>query len=248
MSYTKDQLEYPYDLHIETFDSTINSNMRLENILKYQQQAGEDQLEVFNLGYNELCRRGYAFVVTNAKVIINRMPKYLDEITLVTWNRGIKGAKYFRSYNWYDKNGELLVESSTIFVIVDVKEHKLRKPDCITVGIPYDFDRQNAAENPKKVFLPDEDIFKKVGEKRIVFSELDGNGHLNNAFYSNFLTDFTPNIEHKQITEFSIDFISEARLNDIVNVYSATKDGVTYFYGEHERGRCFRASCIYIDI
>ncbi len=245
MAYNINELEYIYPFSLQSFELTVGDRLCLNHILKYQQQAGEEHLKCFDMGFTRLFEQKLVFVVTNTAVKINRLPKYDENIKLVTWNRGTKGAKFYRSYNWYTESGELLIESSTVFVLVDTDEHKIRRPDSISLTMPFDFDKQNAAGNPKKIFLPDANEMKKVGERKIVFSEIDINGHLNNSYYTDFVTDYTDDIMNKQVKSFSIDFVGEAKLGDTVDVYSCEKDGVTYFYGTHGRGVCFRASCIY---
>lgn len=242
----KDEVEFPYDLTVKTYDAGMGNVMRLNCILKYQQQAGEEQLELHNIGFDRIYEKlGLVWVVTNASVIVNRIPRYGEKLRLITWNRGAKGAKFFRSYNWYSENDELLIEGSTAFVLVDVREHKAQRPNDEAFRMPCDFNRVNAVKTPGKIFLPDREDFSPIGEKTIVYSLIDQNGHLNNAFYTDFITDFCTEEENRRIRAYSLDYIAEARLGDTVRVYRAQKDGVTYFYGEHERGMCFRAKCEY---
>lgn len=245
MGYDVTQLEFTYELKTNTYDATFGNVMRPNCVLRYQQQAGEEQLEYFDAGFDKLAEKGLAFVVTNTKCIINRTPKYGEKVHMVTWNRGIKGAKFYRSYNWYNENEELLVESTTAFALVDIKNHRFCRPNTLEMPMPFDFDKQNRAGTPKRVTTGDESDFVKVGERKIVDSLIDANGHLNNAFYVDFLTDFTENIENLEVESFAIDFICESRLGETMQVYRAVRDDAVYFYGEHERGRSFRATCTY---
>lgn len=245
MAYSKNDLKYPVNLQIKCHDTSKDNFMRLNCILKYQQYAGEEQLEFFGYGHEVMFKDGLVWIVTNASVKINRMPTYNEKLRLETWSREVKGAKFYRSYNWYGESGELLIEGTTLFLLVDTVKHKPRRPSSVSLEIPGDFNEMNTAPEPKRIFLPDEACFENVGERKIFYSLLDQNGHLNNAFYSDFLTDFAPDMNNPVPYEFAIDFVGEAMLGDTVRVHRAESDGVYYFYGEHDRGMCFRAKCRY---
>ena len=245
MNYTKNDLKFPYYLTIKSYDTSNDNFMRLNCILKHQQQAGEEQLEFFGYGHELMFEDGLVWIVTNTSVKINRMPTYNEKLRLDTWSRDIKGAKFYRSYNWYSEDGELLIEGTTLFLLVDTVRHKPKHPSAVSLEMPGDFNEMNSAPEPKRIFLPDDSLFETVGERQIYYSLLDQNGHLNNAFYSDFLTDFAPDMNNPIPKEFAIDFVGEAKLNETVRIRRAEVEGIYYFCGEHDRGMCFRAKCRY---
>ena len=246
MDYKRSDLFFPYSFNICTYDASLGNKLRHNCILKYQQQAGEEHLKYFNLDYNTMAKDDMAFIVTNTSICINRMPINDEIITLKTWNRGAKGAKFYRSYNWYSEDGELLIEGSTAFILMQLSTRKILRPDVFKSDMPYDFDEQNSALTPKKIKLPDENTMTLCGERKIKFSEIDANGHLNNSFYTDFVTDYI-DMSNKEIKKISIDFNGEAMQGDNIKIYSTEQNGVTYYYGEHTRGNCFKASCEYLS-
>ena len=70
-----------------------------------------------------------------------------------------------------------------------------------------------------------------VGKKRVMYSEIDCNMHLNNRFYSDIICDCIDNIENLFVTEISISFVSEAPYGCELEIYRSEPDetGRIYF-------------------
>ena len=91
---------------------------------------------------------------------------------------------------------------------------------------------------PGKLMLPEE--LPYVGSRPVYYSDIDYNGHLNNAVYGDILCDFLPGgMFGKRILEAQVNYLSETRFGETLKLYAGEQDGETYLFGEHERGRSF---------
>lgn len=223
-----------YRFTVGTFDVGRGNVMRLRELLKYQQQAGEEHLLTFGSGHKVLEDDGFAFVVASVRCVIHRLPGAGEKIDLVTWAHPTRHAHYPRYYNWYDEAGALVVESAAVFVLIDIASRKISRTDPLGENLPV-CDYENAATPSRLRFESGE----KVGERVIVPSMIDINGHLNNSYYADFITDYAG----VSPREFSIDFVGEALQNDVIVVYRDECDGRVRLVGEHGRGVCFKAEC-----
>ena len=69
-----------------------------------------------------------------------------------------------------------------------------------------------------------------IGKRKIVYSDLDYNMHMNNTKYPDMLVDFLPTPERVRVTGMSLAYYQEAHFGDTVTVYCADAgDGVYYF-------------------
>ena len=235
-----DKSVYNYKFKIGTFDVGPQSKIRLSSILKYQMEAGERHLsDYFGLDYNTIKSKNSVFVVVNLNVKLHRTPISGENVTITTWSKEVKGLKFFRAYKWYDEKGELIIEAISCFVLVDAKEHKLLKPEEFGFDIPTG-NQEISIGNPKKIRMPKE--LSTKGKREVYFSMLDSNEHLNNAFYADFATDFASKDLLDNISEFSIDFVKEAKLNDEITIETAEENGETFIQGNVEENACFRAN------
>ena len=132
------------------------------------------------LGYQVLCDAGMAFLLTRTNSVVHRAPALNEEVALRTWHRGTRGAQFYRCYEFLDKAGEKLIESVTAFALVDVRDHRLLRPDAFEpYGLITQPERRNACPDPAK-WKPPVDM-APVGDHVVRWSEVDWNGHLNNT-------------------------------------------------------------------
>ena len=235
---------YDYTIKTGTFDIGSGRKMRLSSVLKYQEQAGEEHLShAFGLNYITLSQKGVAFVLVNSGVKIHRMPTLGESLTINTWNKQLKGMKFFRGYDWFDEKGEKIIEGVSAFVLVSINGHKIVKPSELGMNFPEEKERENSVGLPSKTHIPKE--MTAVGSKKVFYSMLDSNEHLNNALYADLIVDFIPPQKVKDIKGFTLDYVKEAKLGDRIEVFSAEDNGKTYLQGINDNNCCFRASIEY---
>ena len=90
--------EYIWDYQICTYDVGPNSQLRLSNLLRLQQEAGERHLAEGQLAYQNLAKMGMAFLVVRANLQIERLPRTGEKVKVCTWHRGEQGAAFYRCF------------------------------------------------------------------------------------------------------------------------------------------------------
>ena len=143
-----------------------------------------------------------------------------------------------RSEHKFDENGEKIIEGISTFVLVDAIDHRIVKASALGTELPTDSQRKSTLENPKKIHLPKE--LKQTGSKKVLYSMLDSNEHLNNALYADFLIDFIDSDKVAKIKGFSIDFVKEARLGEKIEVFENKEENEIFFKGDVDNNTCFR--------
>ncbi|NLN81585.1 MAG: hypothetical protein GX136_03470 [Clostridiales bacterium] len=238
-------LDYTWDMRITSFDVGQDRKLKLSSQLKLQQEVGERQFEQGGLGFEELVRNGLAFVITRTNSVIHRRPEFNQEIRLTTWHRSSKGVQFFRCYQFYDKNGEPLIESVSAFVLVDPDTHKILRPSVFSsFAVTEQPDRLNGCPDPEKCSLPNG--LQSAGFRDVRWSDTDYNGHLNNAVYADIIMDALPReTRNRDIKGFTISFLNEALEGEIIELAAGIRHGESgdraWVSGSHSRGRCFDA-------
>ena len=232
--------EYIYDFNITSFDVGYKGMLRYSSILKYQQDAGEHHMHHYGYDMMTLMDRGYAFVISCTAVVINRLPCINEKIRMVTWNRGQKGIRFFRSYNWYDESGDLIIEGCSSVALVDFKNHGLADTTVLGDPMPSDFERTNSAGTPKRARIT---VGNNITSYEIVKpSRIDNNGHLNNTYYADIVFDNLPESCYLSLAKgFTIDFVTEAKLGDRIDIKSKAMDNSVHLCGMVGEDVCFKA-------
>ncbi len=242
---------FTWHTHVTTYDAGPDQTLRLSSLLKLQQEVGEMQLSTVNAGYNELLKKGMAFVLTRTSVEIYRAPVLGEKIAVKTWPRGTKGAQFFRCYEIRSEaDGALLTSCVSAFALVDPTDHKILRPQVFedTFRLGFDLDLQTTCPDPKKwsPAMPP----AAAGRHLIRYSQTDWNRHLNNTVYADLLTDFMPGgADGKRFHGFSIEFLREALPGETLEMSAvdipAENGTETVVIGTHERGECFRARALW---
>ena len=72
-----------------------------------------------------------------------------------------------------------------------------------------------------------------IGKRQVKLTDLDGNGHVYNATYADIASDFLAEQEFsKNIDNFRINYVSEAMLNDIIEIYSEKSENKIVIIGK----------------
>ncbi len=225
---------------IASYDGDLNRRIKPSSILKYQQEIGELQLDSVGLKYSYLYDKGMVFLLTRAMGVIYNAPCFEDKVTLSTYSCGPKGANFIRGYEFIGGDGSVLIHSVSLFVLTDPLAHNILRPSAADIFDIKHNGEIKEKELPQRIVLPDG--MKKESERVIRFTDIDYNGHLNNAVYADIAMDYAPlRLSSSPLRRYDINFLGEARLGDSLDISTHTDGGTFYIGASHERGRCFAA-------
>ena len=229
--------EYSETHQIASYETGEQTTLKLSSFLRICQDVSERHLALWGLPYEKMKEDGLVFLFARNCITVHRMPFHREQVLFSTSPHGSLGAQFYRSYTMTDaRTGEILAELNQASVIVDAATHKILRPRIFS---QYGVDiGQTDGRFLDKITAPEE--MPLVGERPVYYSDLDYNGHLNNAIYADILCDFFPGgMMGKSLSEVQINYISECRFGDKLKLYAQEQDGIVYFCGKHERGVSF---------
>lgn len=236
MEVTEEMRRWSESFPLATYDVGPERTLHLSRLLFLVQETSERHLRYFNIGYESLWEAGIAFLTAKTWVKIERMPLLHETVRIETRPCGVKGAQFIRAFDLF-VGEELCAQVVQTSVAVDPVSHKIHHP---RVFENVAFDASCGGEAPMFPQRIKTGELPVLGTREIRYSDLDYNGHLSNALYVDFLTDFVPDCP--KITEFQINYVNECRLGDQIVVHGGKDEtGRWLVYGEHTRGRAFEA-------
>ena len=159
----------------------------LPGVYKFLQEAAIKHAYQFEAGARAMATRGESWVLNRIATAIHRYPRYEEPVRVVTWSSGIRYFKGYRDFRLFCGD-ELVIAASSLWLYVNLHTKALvRVPEEIATGFP----RGSGA-----VFHPEIDRLKLAAplpgaaEPCVVsvrYSDVDGNGHVNNTAYFDFL-------------------------------------------------------------
>ena len=233
---------FNYNIYLHFYDCDPKEQAKLSTILKYAADIAGIDYTLKGYSHQYLWDNGMVFLLSRSSFRIHRMPRAYEEIVVSTWEHGIKGSQFLRDFEYFSKEGELLVSASTAWLLVNPVSRKIlrpteligelqklpeKKPDCMEAG---------------KLRMPEQHEF--LGKRKIRYSDLDGNGHVYNAVYGDIVSDFLPeDLIRRQMVGFQINYQTEAVLGEELDIFLAldsTDPNSRYIEGRNAAGgNCF---------
>lgn len=226
---------------ISSNDIDANLNLRLAAFFRIMQDVIMHDSEEHGFGSSDLMKINVLWVITRVQVEIHRMPKYQEEVIAKTYAGKDMKIYYPRYFRLESKSGELLVNLSSVWVLID---KETRKPlwNCPFQEKLYENHLPDELPLPGKVEQVPTELIEK---RKIHYSDVDLNNHLNNTRYIELLSDVHSSEDHLRhpIKKLTINYLKEIKENQIVEVSSnfdnpeiieVKSDGVTNFVAEIE--------------
>lgn len=225
-------------LTVTSFDVMPDREIKPSALFRYYQQVAREHLDSLGLVLDVMLEKRCVFVITRMKQVFYSSIRDYDEISIKTSSRVIKGAVFTRDY-CVTRCGETVAEASTQWALIDLDSRRICRP---SVYADY-FDVQEelcSFTDIKKSVMPES--FDGKATYRVVFSDIDENYHMNNTRYTDICLDVIGGIDGG-IGEISVDFLSEARLDDELVIHWSEDDGTYFFSAENltSTKNCFNA-------
>lgn len=224
---------------ISFYDCNESGELSLWRYMALCGELGGEHLDARGITREVMLREHQVFLLSQISYKMFKPAKCGDNCVLKTWESALSGVKFIRSYSMESESGEILCRSTSSWIIVDPESRKILRPreykhEFLLVGDDI-YPRLSRLKAPE---------CEKTAEHTTLYSELDENRHLNNTQYGRLIIDYAPaKFIGKPVKKAEIQFINEARLNDIINIHAAITDENSYaMYGLFNDGRkCFEA-------
>lgn len=226
---------------VATFEVDAQSEMKLSTMLRICQETSEKHLAALGVGYEKLKADGMVFLITKSESSIKRMPAHGEELRIITRPQGVRGAEFYRDYQFLSGK-ELIAYVMQCSVAANTKTHRIMHPRKFS---QYGIDAGINGTTEHTLARIKIDGLPFLGERVIRYSDLDYNGHLNNAIYGDIFYDYVPGgIWGKRLEKIQINFINESLLGERLRLFGGETNGKVLLYGENSRGRAFEAEAM----
>lgn len=225
-------MELIYRKKFRIYPTDVDRYGRLKSsvLLLYAQQVAGEHCEELSMDYDALAAKGMFWAVVRNRIQVTRLPKVGEEIQVETWPMPTTRTAYPRSTVAFDEDGNELFRSVSLWVLMDLKERTMVLPGKSGVIVDGTL-RGNELSTPRSLTPK---LLEKILRRNVCFTDLDRNGHMNNAKYLDWIADLLPSSFHKDhtIADVTLCYINEAR----------EADGLDVTYGFDPEG------CMLVDI
>ena len=207
---------------IPSYNVDMSWRLKPASFMDLAQEAANQHANILGFGYDDLIASRTAWVLSRMHVEFTDTPKWRDEVTLTTWHKGLNRLFFLRDFLMTDKEGNPRVKATTSWLVINLDTRRLvRDPQLLEDGT---ICSENVLETPAdKVVMPKDAEVNLVMEHAVAYSDLDMNGHVNNAMYMQWAMNAV-NYEissERPVKEFTINFNHEIKPQETVSIYKA---------------------------
>ena len=176
---------YEEKIQILTRDCDINGQWRIGSILESMQEAAGAHSFLLGCGRDELLKKKMVWILSRIELRMNRYPRIGETVTLSTYPMPTRICFFPRYIIFIDEHGETLGKAGTLWLLLDTQTRRMLPPGDVGRLIPDNTDLTVPMKLPATVGQLQGEEF--VSEYSPVYTDLDVNGHVNNARYADWL-------------------------------------------------------------
>ena len=208
-------------------DTDAERRVRATRLLVYMQETSSAHMASLGSSLDKLREsKRLAFILSKISLAIYRPLYAYEDIEVQTWTCPSRGFSFIRCFRIM-RGDDIIADAHTSWALIDVENKKF----CRVADSGYEYENEEplALDLPQRFRLPDGCELCELGARKIVYSDLDYNMHMNNTKYPDMLCDFMPIDKIGNIKGMVLSYLHEAAFGDTVSVRGCEKDGIYYF-------------------
>ncbi len=226
--------KYTENRTVSCYEANANHLLRPAAMLDMMQEAAGRDADTMGFGYDKMIASNTAWVLSRVKLIFQQYPKWRDNVVFKTWHKGANRIFYLRDFLMEDPQGNTLVRATTSWLIIDLASRRMVRDRALAEN----FDNSQAGsaieDQAEKVMFPKEIEPELVDTHKVVWSDIDTNGHVNNVKYVVWALDVLDYdlVSKYPIKELLVNFDSEVLPGQSVDLYRIVEqaEGSTVCY------------------
>ena len=217
-------MKFTYKIKTNWHDTDASRIVRPSKIVEYMQETANRQCESSSLPLDRLRdEKGLAFILGSISINIYKPLHAFEDIEVKTWCKESK-SYIFNRYFEIARDGEVVAEASSVWVLIDIKSKNMVRASAheeLWREFYYDEPIEPSVLLPKARISSESELFE-VGKRKIVYSDIDYNLHMNNTRYPDMacdhLCEMTDREKAYRISAMSLSYIKESPLGATLTV------------------------------
>lgn len=220
--------KYIQEYTIPCYDTDASGRLKPASFMNLAQEAAGQHAVYLGFGYDDLIATNTAWILSRVHIRFVDTPMWKDDVVLTTWHKGLNRLFFVRDFRLTDKEGRTRVEATTSWLVMNLETRRLVRDPQLREGSEC---LEDVIATPAgKVQMPKDVEPQLMFEHLVAYSDIDVNGHANNAMYMQWAMDAVDYdiASTRPVKEVTINFNHETKAGDVVALYKSivkTEDG-----------------------
>ena len=190
-----DELIYEKEQTLFMRDCDMYKRIKPSVVLAMFQDCSEALTEGWGVGLEAMLKRDVIWVAAKVECsVLSRLPEHTETVLVRGWATRCRSGIFPFRYELLDRAGERLVEGCSMWVLSDLSTHSMMGPNIPKISLP--------TPEPEGTRLPRMTaicpaVHPQYASRRVLFSEVDINGHLTNTRYIDWIMDLADSRFHE---------------------------------------------------
>ena len=239
---------YSETFQVRCYEVDSHDNYKAFSFANVAQEIAHIHSTKMGFGYASIIDKNLVWIISRMHFKFVKTPRWEDIVTIKTWSKSTEGLFAIRDYMMTDQDGNPLILGTSSWLIMDLKERRLKRMDHALSKEDLDKNDPLSAidENCSKI-KPEKDL-EFIWSREVRWSDLDHNLHANNAKYLEWTLDTLDAnyLENKELSDIKISFNHETKLGDKVDLYRKSIDSNTFYVeGKNGEQSIFQVICTF---
>ncbi len=211
---------YTDTIRLFTNDIDLFGLWKPDSIFRFMQEIAGDHSTKLGFARENIVTTNLVWMLVRAELVVKRYPGLKDSVTGLTWYGTPGKITYPRYVQFCDDTGEQIAFMATSWVVVDLAKRSIQIPARNEISFPPAADIIPTLAEPQRLKLS-KAAAAQVTCRTVMYSDLDINGHMNNACYISWLMDLFPVSWHEEyaLSSLHIDYLAEAHAEQEIELY-----------------------------
>lgn len=221
--YESDGITFRSEHKVLFSQCTSSKTLSFYEILKLTSDMAVEDYAEQGLSRDFLVANGFAFLVSRTAFRFHRLPRENERFTFTTYEEKSEPLQLVRAYEFVSEDGTPLITGISTWILADPVARRIIPTKKFTLRPPVESQKPHDCLKYGKIAVPES--LELLDERTIRYSDIDGNGHVNNSRYGAFIADALPEAyRSKTFTDFRLNYSKEAMLGDKMQLFGNFSD------------------------
>lgn len=220
---------------IRAFDVDFNNRIKISSVFNLLQDVAAVHADNLGLGFKDLYKHNFAWVLNWVKLEINDYPAFGDSVIIKTWPRCKHKLYSMRDYTIRNKGNQTLLNATSAWLPINTKTKRITDTKNLPKVIIYLPESVAVNEFPEKI-IPGE-TKEILFHKKFRYTDIDVNQHVNNTRYIEMILDCynTEVFRKHQVRSIAVAFSAESFFDDAIEVSRTSIEGFDIIEGTNTK-------------